>query len=204
MTFRRYTCIPESDDRVLPVIVHAAEVCMLPQVLQINRVIDAPEKDLDFLLIEHPQPLCVNHLQKSFKERLALELNLFTEPVVRYQLDVLQTVLAGNGYVAAIGNEVKGLGDTKVFNSDGEVERKVFRIAGVVFQENESLVKVGIEGRKVIQKALLLAEPLREEEAGERDIHKDALVHRLAEDPTNETIPVKAMLLGGIRVRIRI
>jgi hypothetical protein len=61
-----------------------------------------------------PQPLCVNHLQKSFKERLALELDLFTEPVVRYQLDVLQTVLAGNGYVAAIGNGVKGLGDTKV------------------------------------------------------------------------------------------
>jgi hypothetical protein len=81
-----------------------------------------------------------------------------------------------------------------------------------VLLENESLVKVGIEGRKVVQEAFLLGEPLqhrlslsvhdnvihgrthlRKEEASERDIHQDALVHRLAEDPTNETIPVKAM-----------
>jgi len=134
------------------------------------------------------------------KECPDLELDLFTEPVVQYELDVLQTVLAGDRYVTAVGNEVKGPGDTTV----GEVERKVFRTAGVVLLENESLVKVGIEGRKVVQEAFLLGEPLRKEEASERDIHQDALVHRLAEDPTNETIPVKAMLLGGIGVRIRI
>ena len=109
-------------------------------------------------------------------------------------------------------DEIRRGANNGTFNSNGEVERKVFRIAGVVLQENESLVKVGIERRKVVQKALLLAEPLqrglswsdhdnvihgrthlREKEAGEPDIHQDALVHRLAEDPTNETIPVKAM-----------
>jgi len=62
-----------------------------------------------------------------------------------------------------------------------------------VLQEDKSLVKVGIEGRKVVQEALLLAE-LRDEETSKRDIHKDALVHCLAEDPANETILVKAMV----------
>jgi len=60
-----------------------------------------------------------------------------------------------------------------------------------VLQEDKSLVKVGIEGRKVVQEALLLAELLRDEETSKRDIHKDALVHCLAEDPANETTPVK-------------
>ena len=50
---------------------------------------------------------------------------------------------------------------TRTFNSDGEVERKVFRIPGVVLQEYESLVKVRMEGRKVVQEALLLAEPIQ-------------------------------------------
>ena len=64
----------------------------------------------------------------------------------------------------------------------------------------------------MIQEACLLAEPLqrrlsvklpqrhlwrtnlREEQAGEREIRQDALVHRLAKDPANETIPVNVLL----------
>jgi hypothetical protein len=55
-----------------------------------------------------------NTLQKPLKECPDLELDLFTEPVVQYELDVLQTVLAGDRYVTAVGNEVKGPGDTTV------------------------------------------------------------------------------------------
>jgi hypothetical protein len=61
-----------------------------------------------------PQPLRVNHLQKSFKERPALEFDLLAEPVVRYQLGALQKILEGDRYVVADRNEVKCLGDTNV------------------------------------------------------------------------------------------
>lgn len=34
---------------------------------------------------------------------------------------------------------------------------------------------------------------LREEESGERNVHKDTLIHRLPENSTNEPIPAEAM-----------
>jgi len=113
-------------------------------------------------------------------------------------LDELQTILTGDSYVAAIGNEVDSLGDSGVFNIDREVEMKV---ASVVFEEGESFVKFAIEGLEVIQKALLLAEPLREEEAGERDVHRDVLVQRFANDLAHQ-ITFETILCSGIRLRI--
>jgi hypothetical protein len=99
---------------------------VLPQICEVNGRVDAPEQDLDLLLIEHtiplhrqhspmrgekelkyiPEPSSVNHFQKTLEERLALKFDLLTEAVVRYQLHVLQPILSGDSYVASIRNEV--------------------------------------------------------------------------------------------------
>lgn len=76
---------------------------MFPQVIQINRRVDATDQYLDFLLIEHPKEICINAMShigplwgiapkplginqfgKSFKERVALAFDLFTKTVMGY------------------------------------------------------------------------------------------------------------------------
>jgi len=52
---------------------------------------------LDLLL---GKPFSIYHLPKTLEERFALWLDLFTEAIVRYQLDILQTILLGDGYNA--------------------------------------------------------------------------------------------------------
>jgi hypothetical protein len=104
---------------------------MLPQILKINWRVHTSEQDLDLLLVEHatntgirstyryqkyrypPKPFSIYQLQKTLEERLALQLYLFTEAVMRYQLDILQTILLGDGFVAPVGNEVKSFGDSE-------------------------------------------------------------------------------------------
>jgi hypothetical protein len=80
--------------------------------------------------------------------------------------------------------------------------------------EYESLVQVWIERCKVIQHTLLVPGPLNcnsinnlslgtnatndntylgKVESSKRNTHGDPLVHRLTQDPTNESIPVQTM-----------
>ena len=56
-----------------------------------------------------PKQSRINYLQKALQERLALKFDLFTETVVRYQLDVLQTVLSRDSYIAPVRNQVVSL-----------------------------------------------------------------------------------------------
>jgi len=63
------------------------------------------------------------------------------------------------------------------------------------------LVDFGIEGGKVVQEALLLAEPKKPANATPTRTPSYIALPKI---PPNETIPVKAMLLDGTRVMIQI
>lgn len=46
------------------------------------------------------------------------------------------------------------------FVGNGKIQRQIFHVACVIFEKDKSLVKIGIQGRKIIEEALL-SEPLR-------------------------------------------
>lgn len=50
----------------------------------------------------------------------------------------------------------------------------------------------------------LSPEPLRQEEVGEPDINQNAFIKRLAQNPSNEAIPVELGLFPRVGVRVRI
>jgi len=84
---------------------------VLPQILEVNK------EGCQYTL----KPISVNHLQKTLEERLALQLDLFTEAVMRYKLDVLQTILSGDGYISTVRNEIEGLCDSEFCECNGSV-----------------------------------------------------------------------------------
>ena len=62
-----------------------------------------------------PQPVRLNHLRETFKERLALQFNLFSESVMRYKVDIGKPVLSRYSHIAAIGHEVNAFRDAKFY-----------------------------------------------------------------------------------------
>ena len=65
-------------------------------------------------MMHAPQPLRVDHFRETLKERVGLTLDLLRKAEVRGTQDVLKTVLAGNRNVAAVRDEVDGLGNAKL------------------------------------------------------------------------------------------
>ena len=75
------------------------------------------------------------------------------------EIDVLQPVLPRDGNVAPIRDEVNRARNTELFLRNGEVQRKLFGVSRVMLEEDETVIKVGVERGEIIQKRLL-AEPL--------------------------------------------
>jgi hypothetical protein len=61
-----------------------------------------------------PQPVWLNHFRKTFKERLALQLDLFSESVMRYEIDVDESVFSRYGNIATVGHKINAFRDTKL------------------------------------------------------------------------------------------
>jgi hypothetical protein len=95
------------------------------------------------------------------------------------------------------------------FDGDSEVQRQIFQVAGVVLEEDEPLVEGRVQRSEIIQEALS-AKPLKldvqlrldgtptktdlsQEERRERYLNEDTIVHSLAQDPSDEPVPVQAM-----------
>lgn len=72
-----------------------------------------------------PQPVWLNHFRKTFKERLALQLDLFTKSVMRYEIDVDKAVFSRYGHIAAVAHQVNAFRDAKlwVYLSNNYYER---------------------------------------------------------------------------------
>ena len=161
------------------------------------------------LSLYSPQPLRVDDLRQTLKERIALALDLLREPIVGDEVDILQPVLARHRDVAPVRDEVDRVRLPKLLLRNGEVEGEVLGVAGVVLEEDETLVELGVERREIVQPALL-SKPLREKTLGvsllpstvcdtstylgqkescEGDVDEDALVQSLPQYPTDEAIP---------------
>lgn len=59
--------------------------------------------DLDLLLVEHAQPLKVDHIGEALAEGQAVLANLPVQPVVSHQVDVRDAIRAGDGDVFPTG-----------------------------------------------------------------------------------------------------
>ena len=60
-----------------------------------------------------PQPVRLNHFRKTFEERLALQLDLFSESVMRYKMDIGKTIFSRYSNLAAVGHEINAFCDAK-------------------------------------------------------------------------------------------
>lgn len=63
-----------------------------------------------------PDPLGVNHFRKSLEERLALQLDLLAQTIMRHQVYILKSVFTCDSNVTPVGDEVEGFGDAEFFS----------------------------------------------------------------------------------------
>ena len=126
-----------------------------------------------------PEPFGVDDLRQTFEEGSALLLDLFRQSVVCDEVHILKPVVACNRDIASVRKQVDRLRFAELLLGDGEVERELFGVAGVVLELHESLVELWIERGQVVQVALFV-EPLGQEEPGEGDVDQNALVEGLS------------------------
>ena len=71
----------------------------------------------------------------------------------------MEAIFSSYRNVAPIRDEVNRARNTELFLRNGEVQRKLFGVSRVMLEEDETVIKVGVERGEIIQKRLL-AEPL--------------------------------------------
>lgn len=86
------------------------QLCVKAKVLDINGCGRAAKEDLQLLLIKHAEPFGFNEISEATKERPTLPVDLDVEAVVRHAMDVVDTVLIGDGNVAAVMDEFNCVG----------------------------------------------------------------------------------------------
>jgi len=94
---------------------------MIFQIIHINRRIGPSQQNLNFVLVKHSQPIRINHIRKTLEKGSRLKSDLSTEPVMRYELDVLQSVFARDRYVAPIRDEFDRFGNAEFLINDGKI-----------------------------------------------------------------------------------
>jgi hypothetical protein len=67
---------------------------------------------------DEPKPFDVDHIHQPFKERLALRLDLLTQPIMRYQMNISQSILFRHRDITAVWNQVDRFGDAEFYKCD--------------------------------------------------------------------------------------